>query len=208
MKKILLIGATGTIGSAIADRLAGSNEVIRVGNRRGDETVDLASRTAILELFRKIGAFDALVSAAGASRFGSAATASDEDFMVGIHNKLMGQVNLVRLAPGHITDGGSITLTTGLLARDPGPGTAPTALVNAGLEGFVRAAALDLAPRLRLNAVSPIFVTETAEKMGMPPAGTLSAVETAKAYQVALEGEMTGQVLDVRDYGQVAGKAE
>ena len=83
------------------------------------------------------------------------------------------------------------------------PGTAPTAMVNAGLEGFVRAAALDMADGGRINAVSPIFVTATAQRMGMPAAGTMSAAETAKAYEAAVNGDMTGQVLDVRDFGTV-----
>jgi NAD(P)-dependent dehydrogenase (short-subunit alcohol dehydrogenase family) len=119
------------------------------------------------------------------------------------NNKLMGQVNLVRIAQQHVSPNGSITVTTGLLAREPWPGAVPTAMVNAALEGFVRAAALDASNGIRINAVSPIFVTETATKMSMDKAGTMSAIETAKAYQFCLAGDMTGQVLDVRDYGKI-----
>ncbi len=203
MAKIIVVGASGTIGNAVADLLVPDHEVIRVGHRAGDFTVDLSAKASIANLFEKIGAFDVIVSAAGASRFGKTVGASDEDFRVGIDNKLMGQVNLVRLALGRIAAGGAITLTTGLLAREPWPGTAPTAMVNAGLEGFVRAAALDLVPDIRLNAVSPILVTETARKMGMGTAGAMSAAETARAYLASIDGDMTGQVLDVRDYGTI-----
>ena len=115
----------------------------------------------------------------------------------------MGQVNLVRIAQQHVSSNGSIIVTTGLLAREPWPGTVPTAMVNAALEGFVRAASLDAPNGIRINAVSPIVVTETATKMGMDKAGTMSAVETAKAYQSCIAGKMTGQVLDVRDFGKV-----
>ena len=87
-------------------------------------------------------------------------------------------------------------MATGLLAREPWPGTVPTAMVNAALEGFVCAAALDATNGIRINAVSPIMVTETATKMGMDKFGTMSAVETAKAYQSCLTGNMTGQVID------------
>ena len=203
MTKIIVVGASGTIGSAVADLLAQRYEVLRVGNRQGDLTVDLSAKASIENLYQEIGTFDAIVSAAGDSRFGRTAEASDEDFRVGIENKLMGQVNLVRLALGCIRTGGAITLTTGLLAREPWPGTAPTAMVNAGLEGFVRAAALDLAPEIRLNAVSPILVTETARRMGMDATGSMSATETARAYQASIDGDMTGQVLDVRDFGTI-----
>jgi NAD(P)-dependent dehydrogenase (short-subunit alcohol dehydrogenase family) len=200
MSKIIVVGAAGTIGQAVADLLSQVHEVVRVGHSTGDATVDLASKTSIVALFKKIGSFDALVCAAGASRFGSVQAAGDDDFMFSIHNKLMGQVTLTRAARDHISTGGSITLTSGMLASTPWPGTAPTAMVNAGLEGFVRAAALDLAPDVRINVVSPVFVTETAQQMHMDTTGTLSASDTAKAYQVSLDGDMTGQVLDVRAY--------
>ena len=203
MGKIIIVGASGTIGRAVADLLEPGNEVIRVGHTQGDYTADLGAKASIEKLLQRIGLFDAIICAAGLSRFGKVDEASDDDFSVGINHKLMGQVNLVRLALRHITGKGSITITTGLLAREPGPGTVPTAMVNAALEGFVRAAALDRVKNIRINAVSPIFVTETATKMGMGPTGTMSAAETARAYQTCIEGEMTGQVLDVRDYGKV-----
>ena len=201
MAKIIVVGARGTIGNAVANLLVPDHDVIRVGHRAGDFTVDLSAKTSIASLLERIGAFDVIVSAAGASRFGKTGEASDEDFRVGIENKLMGQVNLVRLALGRIAAGGAMTLTTGLLARTPRPGTAPTAMVNAALEGFVRAAALDLAPDIRINAVSPILVTETARHLGMDTAGAMSAAETARAYVASIQGDMTGQVLDVRDFG-------
>jgi NAD(P)-dependent dehydrogenase (short-subunit alcohol dehydrogenase family) len=203
MSKIIVVGASGTIGRAVAAVLESGNDVIRVGHSQGEYTVDLAKKASIETMLAGIGSFDAIVCAAGLSKFGSVYEASEDDFLTGINHKLMGQVNLARLALHHITENGSITLTTGLLGREPGPRTVPTAMVNAALEGFVRAAALDLAKGIRINAVSPIFVTDTAKKMGMGLAGTMSAEETANAYRVCVEGDMTGRVLDVRDYGKV-----
>jgi NAD(P)-dependent dehydrogenase (short-subunit alcohol dehydrogenase family) len=203
MSKIMVVGASGTIGRAVVDLLGQTHQVIRVGNRQGDYTVDLSSKASIENVFEKIESIDAAICAAGLSRFGKLGEASDDDFLFSINNKLMGQVNLVRIAQQHVSPNGSITVTTGLLAREPWPGTVPTAMVNAALEGFVRAAALDAPNGIRINAVSPILVTETATKMGMDKAGTMSAVETAKAYQSCIAGKMTGQVLDVRDFGKV-----
>lgn len=76
-----------------------------------------------------------------------------------LNNKLMGQANLVRLGLPFISDGGSFTLTSGLLSREPIPGSAAISLVNAGLEGLVRAAALELSRGVRINVVSPPWVT-------------------------------------------------
>ena len=112
----------------------------------------------------------------------------------------MGQVNLVRIGKAFIKEGGSVTLTSGFLAHNPMPGSISLSMVNAALEGFVRAAALELGDSLRVNTVSPVFVTETAQAMGMGTEGTLSAEQTANAYQASTEGSMTGQILDVREF--------
>jgi NAD(P)-dependent dehydrogenase (short-subunit alcohol dehydrogenase family) len=201
MANIIVIGASGTIGRAVADLLAREHSVLRVARSHGDVTVDMSEKASLEGLFHKTGTVDAVVCAAGDSRFGKPLDqVSDDDFVFSIHNKLMGQVNLVRIALGHLTDNGSITLTSGVFGTAPWPATSPTAMVNAALEGFVRAAALDVARGIRINVVSPIFVTETARKMGMPGENTLSAADTALAYKAALEGSMTGRTLDVREY--------
>jgi NAD(P)-dependent dehydrogenase (short-subunit alcohol dehydrogenase family) len=203
MAKIIVVGASGTIGRAVADLFKKNHEVIRVGNHQGDYLVDLTIEGTIEDLFKTTGSVDAVVCAAGQSRFAKISEASDDDFAFSIEHKLMGQINLARLALSAVNPNGSITLTTGVLAQKPWPGTVPTAMVNAALEGFVRAAALDVENDIRINAVSPIFVTETALRMGLAEAGTMSAAQTAQAYQACVEGSMTGQVLDVRDYGEV-----
>lgn len=142
--RVVVIGATGTIGAAVADALAERHEVVRVGNRSGELTVDMASAESVDALFREVGRFDALVSAAGAARFKPLAELGDEDFNFSLANKLMGQVDLVRRGLAQVADGGSFTLTSGVLSTEPMPGSAAISLVNAGLEGFARAAALEL----------------------------------------------------------------
>lgn len=203
MRKIIVVGATGTIGKAVSDLLARDHKVIRVGNRQGDFTVDLRSKTSIEKLFKTVGTVDGVVCTAGAMRFGKVGEVSDNDFVESINNKLLWQINLVRIAIGFLNPKGFITLTTGMLSREPLPSTVPAAMVNAALEGFVRAAALDVGKGIRINAVSPIFINITARKMGLTDIGTMTKEEAAKAYLVIAEGEMTGQILDAREYGTV-----
>lgn len=203
MRKIVVTGATGTIGKAVSDLLARDHKIIRVGNCQGDHTVDLGSKASIENLFKTIGPVDGVVCTAGSVRFGKVNEVSDDDYISCINSKLIWQVNLVRIAIRYLNPNGFITLTTGMLAREPLPSTVPAAMVNAALEGFVRAAALDVEKGLRINAVSPIFINITARKMGLTDIGTMTKEETAKAYLASAEGDMTGQILDAREYGRV-----
>ena len=77
----------------------------------------------------------------------------------------------------------------------PMPGSASISLVNAGLEGFVRAAALEMPRGLRINAVSPPWVKETMVKFGMDPTPGLASADVAKAYVETVEGSRQGEIL-------------
>jgi NAD(P)-dependent dehydrogenase (short-subunit alcohol dehydrogenase family) len=112
----------------------------------------------------------------------------------------MGQVNLVRIGSRYGNDSGSFTLTSGVLARESMPGSAAISLVNSGLEGFVRAAALERPRNVRVNVVSPPWVSETLSAMGMDPSGGMPAAQVAKAYVQSVEGEGTGEVIDARTF--------
>jgi NAD(P)-dependent dehydrogenase (short-subunit alcohol dehydrogenase family) len=201
--KILVVGGTGTIGRAVVARLSGRHEVVPVGRTRGRYNVDIVSHDSIDRLFTSVGSFDALVCAAGEARFGPLEKLSDEEFEVSLANKLMGQVNLVRLGIPRIRDGGSFTLTSGVLSQEPMPGGAAISVVNAGVEAFARAAALELPRGIRINAVSPPWIAETLESMGRDPSGGMPAAKVANAYAESVEGRRTGEVLDARRFGEL-----
>ena len=194
--RILLIGATGTIGQAIAAALGARHDIIPASRDKAHEKVDLSDPASIRALFKRVGRVDAIISAAGQAAFKPLAELADEDFAFSIRNKLMGQVNIARFGLASLADNGSVTLTSGVLAQEPIPGSAAISLVNAGLEGFTRAAALEAPRGIRVNVVSPPWVTETVQAMGWPPVpGALSAAVVARAYVESVEGRMTGQVI-------------
>jgi NAD(P)-dependent dehydrogenase (short-subunit alcohol dehydrogenase family) len=143
-----------------------------------------------------VGLVDAVVCVAGQAAFRPLLALTDADFALGITNKLMGQVNLVRLGIDAVTDGGSFTLTSGILSRQPMVGGASISMVNAALEGFTRAAALELPRGVRINVIAPGWVRETLVAMKMDPGIGTPAALVAHTYVVAVEGRMTGQVLD------------
>jgi len=198
--RVIVVGATGTIGSAVIAALSAQHDVVSVGHTSGAIRVDLASIESILQLFRTVEAFDALVCAAGRAAFGSLDELKDADFQIGLSNKLMGQVNLVRIGRQYVHDNGSFTLTSGVLSREPMKGSASISMVNAGLEGFARAAALELPRGIRINVVSPPWVTETLIARKMDPSIGLPAATVAQAYLVGVEGTATGQTIDPRTF--------
>jgi NAD(P)-dependent dehydrogenase (short-subunit alcohol dehydrogenase family) len=192
--KIIVIGATGVIGAAVASALAAKHAVVRA-SRKGEVKVDIEDQTTIRALFAAVRDADAVIACAGRAVFKPFAQLTDADYAIGLNSKLMGQVAVARIAAEHLRDGGSITLTTGVLAMRPMPGSAAISLVNAALEGFVRAAALELPRRLRINAVSPPWVKETMVKLGMDPTPGLAAADVAKAYVAAVDGTMQGEII-------------
>jgi NAD(P)-dependent dehydrogenase (short-subunit alcohol dehydrogenase family) len=153
-----------------------------------------------MRLYEAVAPFQAVISAAGLARFGSLGALTYDDFQFSFSNKLMGQVNLVLLGLCHMQDQGSFTLTSGVLAREPMPGSAAISLVNAGLEGFVRAAALEMLRGIRINVVSPPWVKETLEAMGRDSSSGMPAARVAAAYIESLEGKRNGEVLDARTF--------
>ncbi|HET6485333.1 MAG TPA: short chain dehydrogenase [Spirochaetia bacterium] len=194
--KVLVIGAKGTIGKAVVDALERrGHEVVRA-SRTSDIRVDLEDPKSIQALFSSVGKVDAVVGCAGSGGWGPLATLSDQDFAFSLRSKLMGQVNLIRIAQSHVRDGGSITVTSGTLATHPQPGGAALSLVNAGLDGFVRAAALELPRGIRVNVVSPPWVKETLRAMKADESRGLAAADVAKAYLEAVEGRGNGEVLE------------
>jgi len=198
--KIIVIGATGTIGRPVAELLETRHEVVRVTRSSGEYRVDISSPDSIAALYEAVAPFDAVVCTAGAARFGPLPDLSPDDFHFSLENKLMGQVNLVQYGLAHMNDGGSFTLTSGILSTEPMNGSAAISMVNAGLEGYARAAALDLPRGIRINVVSPPWVSETLVRMGRDGSQGMPADEVARAYVASVEGQETGKVIDARKY--------
>lgn len=195
--KVLVVGATGAVGSAVAQALAErGHEVVRAGRTRGDLQVDITSDASVEALYAAVGRVDAIVSAAGGLFFGPLGEMRPADFNIGLQDKLLGQVRLALLGQHVLADGGSITLTTGIVADEPIRQGANATAVNSGVEGFVRAAAIELPRGIRINAVSPTVLTESLPDYGsfFPGFESVSAARSAQAYVRSVEGPQTGRV--------------
>ncbi len=194
--KILLIGAQGTLGQAVAQELGARHALITAGRNSGDVRIDLADRASIAAALAQVGPVDAVVSTAGNVAFGGLLELTPEQWALGVNDKLMGQVNLALLAAPLLNDGGSITLTTGVLTQEPIRYGASATMVNAAIEGFVRAAAIELPRGIRINAVSPGVLTESMGGYGPYFRGfeSVPAARAALGFSRSVEGAQTGQV--------------
>ncbi|GAA0926386.1 short chain dehydrogenase [Nonomuraea longicatena] len=188
-----MIGASGTLGSAVADALEASHQVVKA-SRGGPVKVDLEDLSSLDALFDEVRDLDAVVCCAASGPLMDLVSASDEEFAGGMRGKLLGQVALARRAVRHLRDGGSVTLTGGTFSS-PLAGGSLGALVNAGLEGFVRNSASELPRNLRINVISPGWIRETLVSLGMDPADGTPASEVARAYVAAVEGTAQGQIV-------------
>jgi len=195
MTRVLVIGSSGLLGSRLVKALQGKADVVEASFSRGPLNVDISDPASLRRLFAQVGTVDAIACAAGMARFVPWASATDDDWAHGVANKLMGQVNVARLGAPHVRDGGAITLTTGVLAQHPIPGGAIFTTANAAIEGFARAAAVEIGSRVRVNVVSPGWITETLVAMGMDPAPGLPASEAAEYYIRQMEHGAAGSVL-------------
>jgi NAD(P)-dependent dehydrogenase (short-subunit alcohol dehydrogenase family) len=195
--RIIVIGGAGAVGRAAVTALAGRHEVIIASRRSGSARVDIRSTDSIRALYEEVGRFDAVVCAAGDAHLGPFDTMSEAELAVGIQSKLLGQIRLVLLGRSLISDGGSFTLISGYIFDDPIRGSSSYAAANGGVEGFVRAAALDLGRGVRINAVSPGMAEATAEQFGRFNPGRLpvSMRTIGAAFARSVEGWRTGEII-------------
>ncbi len=202
--RIFLVGANGTLGRAVAAELGTRHHIIASGRNSGDIRLDLSDAASIRSALAKVGRLDAVVCTAGEVAFAplsaiQPAPIGESAYTLGLTHKLMGQVNLALAAREHLVDGGSITLTAGILSEQPIAAGSSASMVNGALEAFVRAAAIELPRGLRINVVSPTILAESMAAFGASFRGfePVPAARAALAYSRSVEGLQTGQVYRV-----------
>lgn len=197
--RIIVIGAAGAVGKCAVDALSPRHEVIRVGRSGGDVRADIEDIDSIRAMYREVGKIDAVVSTVGHGHFGAVHEMTSEQFMKGINHKVLPQVNLVLEGFDYVNDGGSFTLTSGVLNRDPIRGGSCAAAANGALDGFVLGASVDMPRGIRINAVSPEVLEVSRQRYEGFFHGHVhvSSEAVGLAYSKAVEGCLSGQVLIV-----------
>lgn len=197
--RILVVGASGTLGKAVRAELAERHEVIAAGRSSGEVRLDITDAASIRAAYDAAGPLDAVVSAAGQVTFAPFADMRAEDYAVGIADKLMGQVNLVLIGRDLIADGGSFTLISGVLDTDPIVAGTSASMVNGAINAFVMAAAIEMPRGQRINAVSPSVFIEAMPAYGPFFRGfePVPVARAARAFAKSVEGAQTGRVYRV-----------
>jgi len=223
-KKAIVFGGTSGIGLATTKMLAqGGATVVAISRNPSKvgqlptgvtvESCDVRDGVAMEALLNSLAPFDILVSAAtGGGRAIGPFLEMDMEGFKGSFDKLWGYANVVRYGAKHLTDGGSITLVSGAPARNCKPGQIALSSVGGAVEAMVRAAAREVAPRIRINVVSPgtidtpMVSVQGAEREALydkmtqnnliPRAGT--ADEVAEGIMFVIKNEfVTGTTVDV-----------
>lgn len=207
----VVIGGTSGIGAAVAKALTRRPGRVEIASRATG--LDIADAAAIAAYFRKLGPIDHLIVTAGSSAPGGKVADVDLDAARAAFDvKFWGSIVIAREAAKYIRPGGTITLTSGFLARRTVPGTFVKTAMNAALEATTKVLAKELAP-LRVNVISP-GLTNTEAYSGMTdeardamldraaaslPAGRYGApADIARGYLFAIDNPfVTGSVIDI-----------
>lgn len=197
--KILIVGASGTIGKKVAKLLEKDHDIIHAGRNGADVQVDITSEESIQKMYEKIGTVDAVVNASGGANFSPITELTPDLNEKGIESKLKGQVNLVLLGLKYMNAGGSFTLTTGIMMDDPIAQGASAAMANGGVKAFVKAAAIEMPRDIRINSVSPNAVQESWTRLEplFPGFDPVPASRVALAFKKSIYGLQTGQSYEI-----------
>jgi NAD(P)-dependent dehydrogenase (short-subunit alcohol dehydrogenase family) len=195
-KKIIIVGATGTMGKYLANALGKENQIIGVGTKGGDIQADFTSPESVENLFRTVGSFDALICTAGPTYVGPWKNLTPELFRKGLDGKLLGQVNLVLIGQKYINPKGSFTLITGQLTHEPVINFANASAANGAIESFVRAASVELPDGIRINAVSPTVIEDSPQYFPFFPGDIpVTMKQLEYGFRKSVFGAGTGQII-------------
>ena len=201
--RVLVVGASGTIGRPLCEALVKrGHEVVAAGRRGRDVAVDLRSVESIEAMYGAAGPLDACVCVAESGALDKFEELTEGALLENMRGKFFGQINLVLIGQRYLSNGGSFTLSSGIFADEAWPGVTGGAVISGGLHSFVLSAAIELKRELRINAVSPTMVADSAETYGhlFPGMQPVSMADLIGAYLACVEGQSTGEIF--RMYGR------
>ncbi|MEU6219497.1 SDR family oxidoreductase [Streptomyces sp. NPDC047022] len=229
---IVVSGATGGMGSAVAEELARSGATVvllgrdaarlertragidgrtgGVGRLVAYET-DINSTASVDATVAAVvaghGRVDGLVHAAGDGPLAPLDETTDDMWQTTFDGKLMGAVRLTRALTGPMTEagGGSVVLVSGVFRKDPDPLFPVNSAVNAALAAFAKAVSKDLGRRgIRVNVLDPGAVrTPLWDEIAQAIGDRTGATADEVTAQVAAQTPL-GTIADPADVARLA----
>lgn len=211
--RVLVIGGSAGIGEAVARLAAEGGAQVTIASRSRTRLqqalarlpagvtageLDVRDDVAVQAFFTARAPWQHVVLTAAATPSGPARSLPLADAQEAVRSKFWGAYAVARHA--RVGDGGSITFVSGVYSRRPNAGAVLQGAINAALEGLTRGLALELAPAVRVNAVSP-STTDTPLWDRLGPEGRARKLATMAEQlplrRVALPVEIARAVLFV-----------
>lgn len=228
---VLLTGATGGLGHAIARSLGARGAKLILTGRRGDVleplaaelgaralSVDLSARPELQRMIDSVGDIDIMIANAALPASGTLDTFSVEEIDRALDVNIRAPIMLAHaLAPGMLARGrGALVFISSLSGKTATPGTALYNASKFALRGFASALRADMRDGgVGVSAVFPGFIRDAGmfadAGVKLPPGvGTRAPEDVAKAVVTAIEhnrGEIDVAPLALRASTTFAGMA-
>jgi NAD(P)-dependent dehydrogenase (short-subunit alcohol dehydrogenase family) len=163
---VVIIGATGGIGHALTTRLTAAGIPVFAIGRSAEKLANLGVPYAVADA-TNTEALDAAIKSAGAELSGlvyavgsivlkSIKTAKPEDYATAFQLNLIGAAMALKSAtPALVAGNGSVVLFSTIAVAQGFSNHVVISAAKGAVEGFARAAAADLAPKVRVNCIAP-----------------------------------------------------
>ncbi len=178
--RMLIIGGSSGIGEATASMAARAGALVTIASRSmprlqaaqarlpsgiAAEVLDASDDDAVQAFFAAHPPWQHVVLAGSATQTGPVRGLPLPAARASADNKFWGAYHVARHAS--LCDGGSLTFVSGVYAQRPHPAAVLQGALNAAVEALARGLALELAPRVRVNTVSPsTTATPLWDKLG------------------------------------------
>jgi len=190
--RVLIVGGTGGIGRALAERYASlESEVILTsrsaeraaalaaeigGNTRGI-ALDIAEPENIAAQLADVGTIDRLLIVAIERDYNTVRDYDLERARRAVTVKLVGYTEVVHTMLDRFSREASVVIFGGLAGQRPYPGSTTVTMVNGAVSSMIRTMAVELAP-IRFNAIHPGVIGDTPAWNDKPEAIAAIAART------------------------------
>jgi NAD(P)-dependent dehydrogenase (short-subunit alcohol dehydrogenase family) len=191
--RVLVVGGSSGIGEATAAIAATAGALITIASRSQAKMdaaltrlpagvisclLDVTNAEAVEAFFARQDAWDFVVLAGSSARPGTSRALPLDQAHAAMQSKFWGAYYTGRFAK--IRDGGAITFVSGVYSVSPNAKAVLTGAINAAIEAMARGLALELAPRIRVNTVSP-STTDTPLWDALGESGRIEKMNTMRA---------------------------